>query len=48
MSAGPSPAERVAGLAERAAEVAICLDFDGTIAPIVEDPAAARPVGRVV
>jgi trehalose 6-phosphate phosphatase len=48
MSAGPSPAERVAGLAERAAEVAICLDFDGTIAPIVEDPAAARPLAGVV
>ncbi|HEV2920034.1 MAG TPA: trehalose-phosphatase [Actinomycetota bacterium] len=42
---GPAAAAR---LAERAAEVAICLDFDGTIAPIVEDPAAARPLAGVV
>ena len=28
--------------------VAICLDFDGTIAPIVDDPAAARPLPGVV
>ena len=35
-------------LAERAAEVAICLDFDGTIASIVEDPAAAWPLAGVV
>jgi trehalose 6-phosphate phosphatase len=35
-------------LARRAAEVAICLDFDGTISPIVEDPAAARPLPGVV
>jgi trehalose 6-phosphate phosphatase len=41
-------AAQVARLAERAAEVAICLDFDGTIAPIVEDPAAARPLAGVV
>ena len=37
-----------ARLARRAAEVAVCLDFDGTIAPIVEDPAAARPLPGVV
>ena len=45
MTAGPLAAAR---LAERAAEVAICLDFDGTIAPIVEDPAAARPLPGIV
>jgi len=28
--------------------VAVCLDFDGTIAPIVEDPAAARPLPGMV
>ena len=47
MTAGAMAAE-AARLAERAAEVAICLDFDGTIAPIVEDPAAARPLAGVV
>jgi trehalose 6-phosphate phosphatase len=41
-------AAEAARMAERAAHVAICLDFDGTIAPIVEDPAAARPLARVV
>jgi len=45
VTAGPLAAAR---LAERAAEVAICLDFDGTIAPIVEDPAAARPLPGIV
>jgi len=47
VTAGAMAAE-AARLAERAAEVAICLDFDGTIAPIVEDPAAARPLAGVV
>jgi trehalose 6-phosphate phosphatase len=28
--------------------VAVCLDFDGTIAPIVEDPAAARPLPGMI
>jgi trehalose 6-phosphate phosphatase len=37
-----------ARLARRSAEVAVCLDFDGTVAPIVEDPAAARPLPGVV
>jgi trehalose 6-phosphate phosphatase len=41
-------AEHAARLARRAAEVALCLDFDGTISPIVEDPAAARPIPGVV
>jgi trehalose 6-phosphate phosphatase len=48
VTAAGSIAERAAGLARRAAEVAVCLDFDGTIAPIVEDPAAARPLPGVV
>ena len=40
-------AEHAAQLARRAGEVAVCLDFDGTIAPIVEDPAAARPLAGI-
>ena len=48
MSAGRSIAAEAARLARRAAEVAICMDFDGTIAPIVEDPAAARPLPGMV
>jgi trehalose 6-phosphate phosphatase len=45
------PAElagHAARLARRAREVALCLDFDGTIAPIVDDPEAARPPPGVV
>ena len=45
MSGGRSMAGHAAELARRAGEVAVCLDFDGTIAPIVEDPAAAPPRG---
>jgi trehalose 6-phosphate phosphatase len=41
-------AEHAARLARHAGEVAICLDFDGTIAPIVDDPAAARPLPGIV
>jgi trehalose 6-phosphate phosphatase len=41
-------ADHAARLARRAAQVAVCLDFDGTIAPIVDDPAAARPLPGVV
>jgi len=48
MTGGQSIAAAAARLARRAAEVAVCLDFDGTIAPIVEDPAAARPLPGVV
>jgi trehalose 6-phosphate phosphatase len=44
---GPA-AEHAARLARRAAKVAICLDFDGTVAPIVDDPAAARPLPGMV
>src|SRR4029453_5726303 len=32
----------------RAPGVGVCLDFDGTIAPIVEAPAAARPLPGIV
>jgi trehalose 6-phosphate phosphatase len=41
-------ATRLARLAARPGRVAISLDFDGTIAPIVDDPAAARPLPGVV
>jgi trehalose-6-phosphatase len=43
-----SMAEHAAQLARRAGEVAVCLDFDGTIAPIVEDPAAAQPLAGTI
>jgi trehalose 6-phosphate phosphatase len=42
MTADPSAAEHAARLAEQADEVALCLDFDGTLSPIVDDPQAAR------
>ena len=48
MTAGDPVADQAARLARRAGEVALCLDFDGTIAPIVEDPAAARPLPGIV
>jgi trehalose 6-phosphate phosphatase len=35
-------------LTARAREAAICLDFDGTLAPIVDDPGRARPLPGVV
>jgi hypothetical protein len=38
----------VGQLTGRAGEVAICMDFDGPIAPIVQDPAAARPLPGMV
>jgi trehalose 6-phosphate phosphatase len=37
-----TPAEHAARLSARAGEVALCLDFDGTLSPIVDDPQAAR------
>ncbi len=43
MTAGTSLAEHAARLAARAPEVALYLDFDGTLSPIVDDPQAARP-----
>jgi trehalose 6-phosphate phosphatase len=47
-AAGASVAEHAARLAERAGQVALCLDFDGTLSPIVDDPEAARPLPGVV
>ena len=37
-------AEEAAALAQSAREVALCLDFDGTLAPMVENPDDARPL----
>jgi trehalose 6-phosphate phosphatase len=48
MTADTSVAEHAARLARRAGEVALCLDFDGTLSPIVEDPQAARPLQGIV
>jgi len=45
---GAAVADHAARLAEQAGEVALCLDFDGTLSPIVDDPAAARPLAGVV
>ena len=47
-AAGASAAEHAARLAARADQVALCLDFDGTLSPIVPDPEAARPLEGVV
>jgi trehalose 6-phosphate phosphatase len=41
------PAQLVAALA-RPEEVALFVDFDGTLAPIVDDPDAARPLAGSV
>jgi trehalose 6-phosphate phosphatase len=41
-------AAALADLVARAGEVALCLDFDGTLAPIVDDPDQARPLPGVV
>jgi trehalose 6-phosphate phosphatase len=48
VSGGDPLAGHVARLAARPERVAVCLDFDGTIAPIVDDPATARPLPGVV
>jgi trehalose 6-phosphate phosphatase len=48
VTAGGSLAEHAARLAARANEVALCLDFDGTLSPIVDDPLAARPLPGIV
>jgi trehalose 6-phosphate phosphatase len=49
VTAGTATVEQAArGLAARAQEVALCLDFDGTLSPVVEDPQAARPLQGVV
>jgi trehalose 6-phosphate phosphatase len=47
-AAGASPADQAARLSARADQVALCLDFDGTLSPIVDDPEAARPLAGVV
>jgi trehalose 6-phosphate phosphatase len=41
-AADPAVAAQAVRLSARAAEVALCLDFDGTLSPIVDDPQAAR------
>jgi trehalose 6-phosphate phosphatase len=46
--AGESLAGHATRLSARAGEVALCLDFDGTLSPIVDDPEAARPLPGVV
>lgn len=43
----PDP-DRLAALAARLPGALIALDFDGTLAPIVADPGAARPVPGVI
>jgi trehalose 6-phosphate phosphatase len=43
VTADSSVVEHAARLTKRAGEVALCLDFDGTLSPIVDDPEAARP-----
>jgi trehalose 6-phosphate phosphatase len=48
VTADPSVIGHAARLAARAGEVALCLDFDGTLSPIVEDPQAARPLPGTV
>jgi trehalose 6-phosphate phosphatase len=49
VTAGTADVEQTArGLVERAREVALCLDFDGTLSPVVDDPDAARPLHGVV
>jgi trehalose 6-phosphate phosphatase len=40
--------EQAARLAAQAQTAAVCLDFDGTLAPIVDDPNEARPLPGAV
>jgi trehalose 6-phosphate phosphatase len=47
-AAGASLAGHAARLAARAGDVTLCLDFDGTLSPIVDHPEAARPLPGVV
>jgi trehalose 6-phosphate phosphatase len=39
---------RLAGFLEEPARTALCLDFDGTLTQIVDDPAQARPVHGII
>jgi len=48
VTVGRSLAEEAALFAARASEVALCLDFDGTLAPIVANPELARPLPGLV
>jgi trehalose 6-phosphate phosphatase len=49
VTAGTATVEQAArALNARAQEVALCLDFDGTLSPVVDDPQAARPLQGVV
>jgi trehalose 6-phosphate phosphatase len=49
VTAGTATVEQAArGLVARAQEVALCLDFDGTLSPVVDDPQAARPLQGIV
>lgn len=43
----PTVADVVAALRRQPDRSAVIVDFDGTLAPIVEDPAAARPLPEV-
>lgn len=43
LPAGSPVSETAAQLASRASKLAVLLDFDGVLAPIVDDPSAARP-----
>jgi len=47
-SADRSLAGQALRLSRRPAEVALCLDFDGTLSPIIDDPGAALPLPGVV
>jgi trehalose 6-phosphate phosphatase len=49
VTAGTASVDQVArNLVRRAQEVALCLDFDGTLSPVVDDPQAARPLEGIV
>jgi trehalose 6-phosphate phosphatase len=49
VTAGTATVDQVArALVARAQEVALCLDFDGTLSPVVDDPEAARPLQGIV
>ena len=46
--AGAALGRHAARLVEQADAVALCLDFDGTLAPIVDGPQQARPLSGIV